>query len=172
MWNAQKKTEKKQSEKTKKVRNYYRAYMSSYEWNFMVLEIVDYLEETLFDENGNVIESISSDPWFNFKTYCQSQHLNWKVLKKMIGHSVTTHFKSEMDLARHEAFKAIEENYATLPAEKDEDTSVPIETKENLSVSVEKTQDSNVPTEEKAVISAAELECAFIGLSENLSSLK
>jgi hypothetical protein len=159
---------KNKIEKKKEEKKYTRAYLRSYEWNYIVFDIIDYLEETLFDENGNVIEFISSDPWFNFKTYCQGHHFNWKVIKKMIENSVNTPFNSETDMARHDAFKAIEENYATVPVEKNEDTSVPIETKENLSVPVEKTHDSSISTEEKEVISAAELECSFRGLSENI----
>jgi len=83
-----------------------RAYMNSYEWNYRVLDIVDYLE-TRFAE----IESSNnpgSDPWKNFKDYCSQHDFNWRVIRKMIEFSINTPFESEMELANHESFKSLE----------------------------------------------------------------
>jgi hypothetical protein len=83
-----------------------RTYMYSYEWNYMVLEIVDYLE-TRFAE----IESSDSpniDPWKIFKDYCSQNDLNWRVIRKMIEFFINTPFESERELASHESFKALE----------------------------------------------------------------
>jgi hypothetical protein len=82
-----------------------RTYMYSYEWNYMVLEIVDYLE-TRFTE----IESWNNpdaDLWKNFKDYCSQHDLNWRVIRKMIEFSINTPFESERALANHESFKAL-----------------------------------------------------------------
>ncbi len=83
-----------------------RARMYSYEWNYMVLEIVDYLEEKL-----NQVESCDdpdSAQWKNFKDYCTRNDLNWRVIRKMIEFSINTPLKSERELANHESFKALE----------------------------------------------------------------
>ena len=90
----------------------------------------------------------------------------------MIGQSVSKHFKSEMDLVRHEAFKEVEENDATLPVEEQEDTCLPMEKKVDTSVPVEKKQDLSIPIEEKEVTISAEVECIFREINEALSAGK
>lgn len=83
-----------------------RVYMNSYEWNYMVLEIVDYLEMRFAEiESGN---GSDTDPWKNFKDYCSKHDLNWRVIRKMIEFSINTPFESERELASHESFKALE----------------------------------------------------------------
>lgn len=82
-----------------------RAYMNSYEWNYLVLEIVDYLENRLVQiESG---DSPDTDSWKNFKDYCSEHNLNWRVIRKMIEFSINTPFESERELANHELFKAL-----------------------------------------------------------------
>ena len=82
-----------------------RAYMSSYDWNYRVLEIVDYLENRLTQiEFG---DSPDNDPWKNFQNYCSQHDLNWRVIRKMIEFSINTPFESERELASHESFRAL-----------------------------------------------------------------
>jgi hypothetical protein len=82
-----------------------RAYMSSYEWNYLVLDIVDYLEQRLAKiESG---DNPDTDLWKNFKDYCSEHNLNWRVTIKMIEFSINTPFESERELANHESFKAL-----------------------------------------------------------------
>ncbi|MGO9137278.1 MAG: hypothetical protein ACLP9S_04755 [Syntrophales bacterium] len=96
MWNVQRNREENK---------YYRAFMDTYEWNYTVLGLVDYLEEKLFDDR--VVEPTDTDLWLNFRAFCESRQLNWRVIRKMIEYFVNTPFESEMDLAKHEAFKPI-----------------------------------------------------------------
>ena len=108
-----------------------KSYMNSYDWNYMVLEIVDYLEETL-----NQVESLNNpdtDLWKNFKNYCTQNNLNWRVIKKMIEFSINTPFESERELANHESFKALEKV-------KDE----PVEVLENFKSKSEKVLKSKI----------------------------
>jgi len=84
---------------------YYRAYMDSFEWNYFVLELIDFLEEKLFDDR--VVEPADIDPLLNFKTFCESRQRNWKVIRKMIEYFVNTSFESEMELVKHEVFKPV-----------------------------------------------------------------
>ncbi len=79
-----------------------RAYMNSYEWNYMVLELVDYIEENLSSKTE------SDDNWKYFKAFCSLKCLNWRVIKKMIEYSVVQSFQSEADIIQHEAFKSLE----------------------------------------------------------------
>jgi len=82
-----------------------RTYMNSYEWNYMVLDIVDYLETRFAEiESG---DSPDTDPWKNFQDYCSQQNLNWRVIRKMIEFSINTPFESERELANYESFKAL-----------------------------------------------------------------
>jgi hypothetical protein len=83
-----------------------RAYMNSYEWNYMVLDIVDYLE-TRFAEIESC-DNPDTDPWKNFQDYCSQHDLNWKVIRKMIEFSINTPFESEREMASHESFRALE----------------------------------------------------------------
>lgn len=77
-----------------------KSYMSSYEWNYRVLDIIDYLE-------NSSIENI--DKWYNFKNYCVDNKLNWRVMKKMIEYSVNHYFESEEELMNFEYFKPLSE---------------------------------------------------------------
>ena len=108
MW-EKKKTEKVESKNTRKTDN--RTYMRSYEWNYMVLEIVDYIENNL-----STTKEDNSDKWINFKKYCSENNLNWRVIKKMIEFSVVEVFDSEADLANFGEFKPLEKEMSTEPA--------------------------------------------------------
>lgn len=79
-----------------------KAYMNSYEWNYMVLELVDYIEENLSSKTEG------DDNWKYFKEYCLLKYLNWRVIKKMIEYSVVQVFTSEADLTNYEGFKSLE----------------------------------------------------------------
>jgi len=79
-----------------------KAYMNSYEWNYMVLDLVDYIEEHLSSKTE------SDDDWKYFKEYCSLKYLNWRVIKKMIEYSVVQVFTSEADLTSYEGFKSLE----------------------------------------------------------------
>jgi hypothetical protein len=92
----------KDNEKKRKTNPYSRAYMNSYEWNYMVLELVDYIEEKLSSQGEN------DDNWKYFKEYCSLKYLNWRVIKKMIEYSVVQVFTSEADLTSYEGFKSLE----------------------------------------------------------------
>jgi hypothetical protein len=83
-----------------------RAYMNSYEWNYLVLDIVDYLEQRLAQIKAGANPDV--DLWKNFKDYCSEHNLNWRVIRKMIEFSINTPFESERELANHESFKALE----------------------------------------------------------------
>ncbi len=76
--------------------------MNSYEWNYMVLELVDYIEEKLSFQGEN------DDDWKYFKEYCSLKYLNWRVIKKMIEYSVVQVFTSEAELTSYEGFKSLE----------------------------------------------------------------
>lgn len=79
-----------------------KAYMNSYDWNYMVLDLVDYIEERLSSKiNGD-------DEWKYFKDYCSLKYLNWRVIKKMIEYSVVQVFNSEADLIKCETFKPLD----------------------------------------------------------------
>jgi len=85
-----------------------RAYMNSYEWNYMVLEIVDYLEGRFAEDMGYGDDPDHvSDPWKNLKSYCLQKNLNWRVIRKMIEFSINAPFESEMELANHESFRRL-----------------------------------------------------------------
>ena len=92
----------KDNEKKRKTNPYSRAYMNSYEWNYMVLELVDYIEEKLSSQGEN------DDNWKYFKEYCSLKYLNWRVIKKMIEYTVVQVFTSEADLTSYEGFKSLE----------------------------------------------------------------
>lgn len=92
----------KDNEKKRKTNPYSRAYMNSYEWNYMVLELVDYVEEKLSSETDR------DDNWKYFKEYCSLKYLNWRVIKKMIEYTVVQVFTSESELTSYEGFKPIE----------------------------------------------------------------
>ena len=92
----------KDNEKKRKTNPYSRAYMNSYEWNYMVLELVDYIEEKLSSQGEN------DDNWKYFKEYCSLKYLNWRVIKKMIEYTVVQVFTSEADLTSYEGFKPLE----------------------------------------------------------------
>ena len=92
----------KDNEKKRKTNPNNKAYMNSYEWNYMVLELVDYIEEHLSSETDR------DDNWKYFKEYCLLKYLNWRVIKKMIEYSVVQVFASEADLTSYEGFKSLE----------------------------------------------------------------
>jgi hypothetical protein len=83
-----------------------RAYMSSYEWNYLVLDIVDHLEQRLAKIKSG--DNPDTDSWKNFQDYCSEHNLNWRVIIKMIEFSINTPFESERELASHESFRALE----------------------------------------------------------------
>lgn len=91
---------KKKSEKQMKPNS--RSYMNSYEWNYMVLDIVDYIEINLSSKKD------SDDRWKLFQEYCAKNNLNWRVIKKMVEFTVAETFKSEEELIKCEDFKPLE----------------------------------------------------------------
>lgn len=110
IWNHQK----------QKGNQHMKAYMNSFEFNYRVLDLVDYVESKLTpvqQEKGIVVyeekdPDNSDDPWANFKDYCKEKNLNWKVIKKMIEYYVDTSFKSEVELVHNNAFKSVKEKNA------------------------------------------------------------
>lgn len=79
-----------------------RAYMSSYEWNYMTLDIVDYIEINLSSKKDG------DDGWKLFREYCESKNFNWRVIKKMMEFTVVKVFDSEEELIKCEDFKPLE----------------------------------------------------------------
>lgn len=75
-----------------------RSYMGSYEWNYRVLDIVDYIESN---------EKYVEDKWLRLKNYCSNNNLNWKVIRKMIEYTVNHYFESEEELMNFEYFKRL-----------------------------------------------------------------
>jgi len=85
----------------KPMKPYSRAYMSSYEWTYRVLDIVDYVEYGLPSKKEN------DSRWKLLKEYCAQYDLNWMVIKKMIEYTVAEDFDSEADLIECEDFKPL-----------------------------------------------------------------
>lgn len=81
---------------------YSRAYMSSYEWTYRVLDIVDYIEYGLPSKKEN------DSKWKLLKEYCAQYDLNWIVIKKMIEYTVAEKFDNEAELLKCEDFKPLE----------------------------------------------------------------
>lgn len=92
-------SKKEVSKKT--IKPYSRAYMSSYEWTYLTLDIVDYIE-------NNLSLKKDSDDWRLFQEYCAKNNLNWRVIRKMIGFTVAEKFNSEEDLIKCEDFQPLE----------------------------------------------------------------
>jgi hypothetical protein len=86
----------------KPMKPYSRAYMSSYDWTYTVLELVDYIESNLS------LKKEGDDDWKLFQDYCTKNNLNWHVIKKMIGFTVVEKFNSEKELINCEDFKPLE----------------------------------------------------------------
>ncbi len=85
----------------KPMKPYSRAYMSSYEWTYRVLDIVDYVEYGLPSKKEN------DSRWKLLKEYCAQYDLNWMVIKKMIEYTVAEDFDSEAELIECEDFKPL-----------------------------------------------------------------
>ena len=98
----------KDNEKKRKTNPNNKAYMNSYDWNYTVLELVDYIEENLSSKTE------SDDNWKYFKMFCSLRGLNWRVIKKMIEFSVVQAFNSEADIIQHESFKSLESKTDTI----------------------------------------------------------
>jgi len=86
----------------KPMKPYSRAYMSSYDWTYTVLEIVDFIESNLS------LKKEGDDDWKLFQDYCTKNNLNWRVIKKMIGFTIVEKFNSEEELIKYEDFKPLE----------------------------------------------------------------
>jgi hypothetical protein len=100
--NIEEKDMLKHNEKKRNIKPNNKAYMSSYDWNYLVLEIVDYIENNLSGQQDG------EDSWKNFQSFCSLKYLNWRVIKKMIEYSLNQAFINEWDLIGHEAFKPLE----------------------------------------------------------------
>ncbi len=98
----EKKMIKDNNKKTSKVNPTNKAYMNSYDWNYLVLEAVDYVEQNFSSP------AESSDSWKHFKGFCSLRGLNWRVIKKMVEYSIAQSLNSEADLIGHEAFRPFE----------------------------------------------------------------
>jgi len=85
----------------KPMKPYSRAYMSSYEWTYRVLDIVDYIE------NGLPSKREKDNRWSLLQEYCAQYDLNWMVIKKMIEYTVAECFDSEVELIKCEDFKPL-----------------------------------------------------------------
>lgn len=86
----------------KPMKPYSRAYMSSYDWTYTVLELVDFIESNLS------LKKEGDDDWKLFQDYCTKNNLNWRVIKKMIGFTIVEKFNSEEELIKYEDFKPLE----------------------------------------------------------------
>jgi len=84
------------------IKPYSRAYMSSYDWTYTVLDIVDFIEINLSSKKEG------DDGWKLFQDYCVKNNLNWRVIRKMIGFTVAEKFNSEEELIQCEDFKPLE----------------------------------------------------------------
>ena len=97
-----------------------KAYMNSFEFNYTVLDIVDYVERRLTpvqQGEGIVVytekdPANNSDPWINFKDYCKEKNLNWRVIRKMIEYYADRPFESEVELVNDNAFRSVKEKNA------------------------------------------------------------
>lgn len=98
----QKKITQKKEVSTKTIKPYSRAYMSSYEWTYRVLDLVDYIECNLSSKKDG------EDAWKLFREYCEKHDLNWTPIRKMIGDTVAEIFNSEEELIQCEDFKPLE----------------------------------------------------------------
>ena len=98
----QKKVSQKKEVSTKIIKPYSRAYMSSYEWTYRVLDLVDYIECNLSSKKDD------DDDWKLFREYCEKNNLNWTPIKKMISYTVGEPFNSEEELIQCEDFKPLE----------------------------------------------------------------
>jgi len=85
----------------KTMKPYLRAYMSSYEWTYTVLDLVDFIEINLSSKKEG------DDGWKLFQKYCAKNSLNWRVIQKMIEFTVAETFDSEEELIKCEDFKAL-----------------------------------------------------------------
>lgn len=86
----------------KPMKPYSRAYMSSYDWTYTVLELVDFIESNLS------LKKEGDDDWKLFQDYCTKNNLNWRVIKKMICFTVVEKFNSEEELIKYEDFQPLE----------------------------------------------------------------
>jgi len=77
-------------------------YMNSYHWNYLVLELVDYIEEKIKEEKSHPERKPHKNPWLYFIMFCHERGLNRSVIRKMIEFSVGVSFECEADLIRHE----------------------------------------------------------------------
>ena len=82
--------------------------MDSCEWNYVMLDLVDYLQEKLNELHYTARMTTSSknrsDPWENFWVYCSREKLNWRVNMKMIEYTVYESFESVTQMAYYKAF--------------------------------------------------------------------
>ena len=95
----------KRNERKKSFNQCNKAYMSSYDWNYMVLDLVDYIESNL--SSAAISRGGSVDEWKYSKEFCLEKGLNWRAIKKMIEFTVCQVFDCEADLANYEEFKAL-----------------------------------------------------------------
>jgi hypothetical protein len=82
-------------------------YMSSFQWNYLVLELVDFIEIKLKDATATTEQRGKNHKWRYFMEFCAERGLNRRVIKKMIEFSVSQAFDCEADLANHEKFRSL-----------------------------------------------------------------
>ena len=82
-------------------------YMNSYHWNYITLELVDYIETKLKSVTDTTTKDGSKDDWRYFKEFCKDRGLNWRVIRKMMEFAVGQAFNSEEDMTKHEAFRSL-----------------------------------------------------------------
>lgn len=119
----------------KPMKPYSRAYMSSYDWTYTVLELVDFIESNLSLKKEN------DDDWKLLQDYCTKNNLNWRVIKKMIGFTVLEKFNSEEELIKCEDFQPLELRKDEVNA--DNNTEKGINPFENFESKEEKSFDNN-----------------------------
>jgi len=147
----------KDNKKTSKVNPTNRAYMGSYDWNYLVLEAVDYIEQNFSSPTD------SSDSWKHFEIFCSLRGLNWRVIKKMIEYTIAQPLNSEADLIRHEAVRPLE-----LKTDNIDETMNVLTKKEPLEISF----DFNDKSPKEFIITAEDINGAFCNEAKAKNNVK
>jgi hypothetical protein len=105
-------------------------YMNSYFWNYMTLELVDYIEINLKSAAATAGQNGTKNKWRYFMQFCAERGLNRRVIRKMIEFSVGQSFECEADLANNEAFRSLKNGECKIPpATANDDCQIPTATK-------------------------------------------
>ncbi|MCK9390690.1 MAG: hypothetical protein M0Q01_03880 [Syntrophales bacterium] len=97
-------------------------YMNSYHWNYMVLELADFIENKLKAATTTTAQDGTNNKWGYFMEFCSDRGLNRRVFRKMIEYSVGQAFDSEADLINHEQFRSLKNvEYKVAPSTANDD---------------------------------------------------